>query len=137
MNVPRFLWLIPDASPMARAALAGLALLAGGSAYGGDVAMPSHEALVGQALAAARDLPPADESGIDTVIVRPDALAESDRRLAKLVSSLPGAADPLSLDLDLVDLTAQYFARRADPNELSDDQKQVILKSFESGSNKP
>jgi hypothetical protein len=111
-------------------------LLANGRAYAQGPA-PPHDAFVAQALSAAQNLPPADDSDIDTVVVRPDAFAESDRKLAKIRSGLPGADDAVDVKLDVVDRVGRYFDGRRDPNALSDDSKQTMLKSFEPRNNNP
>ncbi|WP_157622725.1 hypothetical protein [Solimonas soli] len=127
-----------DASFATRCAFVVATLSLAGAAYGQGPPKAAGDGLLGKALSAAQSAAPAaPDEDVETVVVRPDAFAESDRKLQKVSKGLPGADDAAAVKRDMVDNVKDYFARREDPNALDDDTKKTLLKSFEPANNNP
>lgn len=118
-------------------AIAAVLLASGAHAQGPPKAV--GDGLLGKALSAAQQMPaPQDEhEDVETVIVKPDAFAESDHKLEKVLHALPGSDDAAEVKRDMTDKVKDYFARRADPNALDDDTKKTMLRAFEPANNNP
>lgn len=71
------------------------------------------------------------DAPVPTIVVTPDdAFGESDRKLARLLKSLPGADDAAPVKKSIGEKIGDYYAAHRDPNDLDEDSQQRLSREL-------